>query len=461
MPEPRTAHPRATRPDQISTRTHRALGMSGAVAAAAIPAVVLSGLAAAPATAAPATTTVLAPKAASAANIAAAQQRIAADRVAAAVPTRLTVAASVPASVVVRSGDTLSHIAARHKVSLATILKANNIKATDIIRPGQVIKLKGTSTAAPAAKAATPAAAPAAKTYTVVAGDTLSHIAARHKVSLATILSANNIKATDIIRPGQKLTVGNAPASSTPAPAAKAPAAKAPAAAAPAPAAKTYTVVSGDTLSGIASRHNIALSVLLQANNLSSTTVIHPGRKLTISGGTVSSTSSSSTEARPQLVPSTFLHYKYPASTVKSANDNKYELLSRNLPNREQMKQIIVSTANSMGVDPSLALAHAYQESGFNMAAVSPANAIGAMQVIPTSGEWASQLVGRQLDLLDPHDNAVAGVAIIRSLQRTSATKEIGIASYYQGAGSVKRNGMYSDTKRYVASVLAHQKTFK
>lgn len=124
------------------------------------------------------------------------------------------------------------------------------------------------------------------------------------------------------------------------------------------------------------------------------------------------------------------------------------------------MQSIITSTARKMGVDPSLALAHAYQESGFNMAAVSPANAIGAMQVIPTSGDWASQLVGRKLDLLNPYDNATAGVAIIRSLQRTSSSVETGIASYYQGQGSVKRNGMYSDTKTYVKSVKAHQKKF-
>ena len=113
-----------------------------------------------------------------------------------------------------------------------------------------------------------------------------------------------------------------------------------------------------------------------------------------------------------------------------------------------------------MGVDPALALAHAYQESGFNQAAVSPANAIGAMQVIPSSGEWASQLVGRELNLLDPYDNATAGVAIIRALRSSSHTVDGAIASYYQGQGSVRRNGMYPDTRRYVASVKAHMARF-
>jgi soluble lytic murein transglycosylase-like protein len=111
-------------------------------------------------------------------------------------------------------------------------------------------------------------------------------------------------------------------------------------------------------------------------------------------------------------------------------------------------------------VDPALAKAFAYQESGFNQRAVSPANAIGTMQVIPSSGEWASDLVGRKLNLLDPYDNATAGVAIIRQLIRTSKNTDYAIAGYYQGQYSVSKHGMYSDTKAYVAAIKAHRKTF-
>ena len=82
------------------------------------------------------------------------------------------------------------------------------------------------------------------------------------------------------------------------------------------------------------------------------------------------------------------------------------------------------------------------------------------MQVIPSSGEWASQMVGRKLNLLDPQDNVTAGVAIIRHLQRTSSSLDIGIASYYQGAAGVKRNGMYPDTKQYVAKVKRYMQQF-
>jgi soluble lytic murein transglycosylase-like protein len=112
-----------------------------------------------------------------------------------------------------------------------------------------------------------------------------------------------------------------------------------------------------------------------------------------------------------------------------------------------------------MGVDASLALAFAFQESGFDQRAVSPANAIGTMQVIPSSGDWASDMVGRDLNLLDPQDNVTAGVAILARLLATSPSVDTAIAGYYQGQTSVRNNGMFDDTRRYVANVqtLANQ----
>src|SRR5699024_1091250 len=128
----------------------------------------------------------------------------------------------------------------------------------------------------------------------------------------------------------------------------------------------------------------------------------------------------------------------------------KQTLLNSPMPSRSKVREMVRSTAVSMGVDPRLALAHAQIESGFDPTAVSPANAIGTMQVIPSTGEWASQLVGRKLNLLDPQDNITAGVAIIRHLQGRNPG-DIGIAGYYQGEAGVRKYGMYSDTTDYVA----------
>jgi LysM repeat protein len=359
---------------------------------------------------------------------------------------------SAPAEYTIARGDTISGIAGRYGLDTNAILKLNNLQPNTIIYPGQKIKLTGSAPApsAPAAKPEAPApASSAGSVYNVKSGDTLGAIAARHGVKLSEVLSWNGLNMNSIIYPGQKIKIGSGQA--------PAPAPAATPAPAPAPAANSgsYTVKSGDTLSAIAAKHGVKLSDILSANKLTMTSVIFPGNKLVIPGASIQPAASVT-----PLVPSSFLGFTYPAAVVSSANQNKALLNSSPVPTREQMKSIVADTARRMGVDPSLALAFAYQESGFDQRAVSPANAIGTMQVIPTSGEWASDLVGRKLNLLDPYDNATAGVAIIRQLIRTSKDLDNAIAGYYQGQYSVSKNGMFDDTKAYVAAIKAHKKNF-
>ena len=431
-----------------------------AATTAALPAVVLSSLAVAqPAMAAPAPQPRKIPATLAAAIQAQAVQAgnvIPAQAVASTLPAALRpMAPSVPDTYKIVRGDTISAIAHRFNLDTNHVLKLNKLTATTLIYPGQTIQLKGTAPAS--TPAPEPAAAPApatssnATTYTVVAGDTLGAIAARHGVPLSSIFSWNNLNGSSIIYPGQKIKVSGgsaAPAPSVPAPA--------PAPSAPSSGSGTYTIKAGDTLSSIASRQGVSLSALMSANNVTATTVIYPGQKLTIPGSTGLAPASSTTP----LVPSSFLGFTYPPAVVSSANENKALLNASPVPSRAEMKTIVADTARRMGVSPSLALAFAEQESGFDQRAVSPANAIGTMQVIPSSGEWASDLVGRKLNLLDPYDNATAGVAIIRALVATSKDLDTAIAGYYQGQYSVSKYGMYDDTKRYVESIKARQRTF-
>jgi len=377
---------------------------------------------------------------------------------------------AAPAEYTIVRGDTVSAIAGRFGLYTGDILKLNNLQANTIIYPGQKLKLSGSAAPeapAPAAAPAAPAApAPASgATYTVKPGDTLGAIAAKQGVALSDVFAWNNLSMRSIIYPGQKIKVGggSAPAPAAPAPAAAAPAPAPALASTSSPAAGSYTIKAGDTLSAIASRNGVKLSDLLSANKLSMTTIIYPGSKLVIPGG--SSQPAPQQAAAPQpaaapLVPSSFLGFSYPAAVVSSANENKALLNASPVPSRDEMKNIVADTARRMAVDPSLAMAFAFQESGFNQRAVSPANAIGTMQVVPGSGQWASDLVGRKLNLLDPYDNATAGVAIIRQLIATSKDQDTAIAGYYQGQYSVSKYGMYDDTKAYVAAIKAHQKNF-
>ncbi len=373
---------------------------------------------------------------------------------------------AVPAVYTIARGDTISAVAGRYGLDTFAVLKLNNLQANTIIYPGQKIKLTG-STPAPAAKPATPAKSTSAsvtsasgggRVYVVKAGDTLGGIAARHGVGLSEVFKWNGLGMSSVIYPGQKVKVGGG--SSTPAPAATKPATK-PASSAPAPARSgSYTIKAGDTLSGIAARNGVRLSDVLSANRLTMSSIIYPGQKLVIPGASTIAPASSKPAATTPLVPSTFLGFSYPAAVVSSANQNKALLNASPVPSRAQMKSIVADTARRMGVDASLALAFAYQESGFDQRAVSPANAIGTMQVIPSSGQWASDLVGRKLNLLDPYDNATAGVAIIRQLVRTSPDLDNAIAGYYQGQYSVSQNGMFEDTKGYVAAIKANRSLF-
>ena len=287
--------------------------------------------------------------------------------------------------------------------------------------------------------------APAATSYVVQSGDTLWGIARKHNSSVAAIANANGIKNTNYLRIGQKLTIPGATQASTSSSSTSKPASTA------TTSTTRHVVASGETLSSIAKKYGTTSGALQQANSLSNPNRIYVGQVLTIGGASTSSSSS---------VGNTFLGYTYPESTTSAANANKNALTSSSVPSRAEMKQIVRQTAIKMGVDPTLALAHAQVESGFDQSAVSPANAVGVMQVIPSSGVWASQLVGRNLNLLDPYDNVTAGVAIIKWLQANASSKDQGIAGYYQGLGGVRKYGMYPDTQSYVAKVKAAQANY-
>lgn len=433
--------------------------VNGAIATAALPIITLSTLGSLAGTAnasnIPATKPTLRPAATpTPSNVADAKARAAA-LVAAAKPKAKTVT--------VKAGDTVWALASRHGVSVEQVLRLNKLKASSLIFPGQKLTLsEGASLPKPTTKKSKPArsvskASTSAKTYTVRSGDTLSGIAAKHGLSLSTLFKANKMNGSTIIYPGQKIKLSGsaaAPARATAKPAAAKPAAKA--APKPAAASKTYTVRAGDTLSGIAAKHGVSLSAIFKANNFNGSTIIYPGQKIKLNGTATAAKSAPKAAQDNSLVSNKFLHYTYDAQTHTNANVSKRTLLSRQVPSPAQMRQIVADTAARHGVDPALALAHAQVESGFDARAVSPANAIGTMQVLPSTAKWMGDRVGRQLDPLDPYDNVTAGVLFIKYLQTNAKNRDEGIAAYYQGLAGVQKNGMYPDTKDYVRKVKSN-----
>ncbi len=125
-------------------------------------------------------------------------------------------------------------------------------------------------------------------------------------------------------------------------------------------------------------------------------------------------------------------------------------------PGRTAVRQMVRRVALRWGVSPHLALAIAWQESGWQQDVRSSSGAIGIMQVMPATGRWVdAYLVDRDLDIRRSTDNVVAGVAFLNWLLDTARLYRRAIAGYYQGLASVRRNNMFPSTRAYVRSVKA------
>lgn len=128
--------------------------------------------------------------------------------------------------------------------------------------------------------------------YRVKNGDYLGRIASRHRCTVAQIKRWNNLSSNNI-RVGQRLVIYRGGTSSGSASASSAPAKAQSSSVAPASGGSTYTVKSGDTLSGIANRNGVTVAQLKQWNGLSGNN-IKVGQKLKVKAGSTSQPAPSS-----------------------------------------------------------------------------------------------------------------------------------------------------------------------
>ena len=160
----------------------------------------------------------------------------------------------------VQSGDTLSGIAARFGVTVSQLCQWNDIVNPNAIYVGQVLKIYGSTNGT----GNRPTADATAIHYTVQSGDTLSGIAERYGVTVSQLCQWNSIANPNLIYVGQVLTIyPNISSSYT-------------------SHEIDYTVQYGNTLSGIAQKFGVTVQDLCQWNGITDLNQIYAGQVLKI-----------------------------------------------------------------------------------------------------------------------------------------------------------------------------------
>ena len=184
---------------------------------------------------------------------------------------------------------------------------------------------------------------------------------------------------------------------------------------------RTYVVRAGDSLAAIADRNGTTIAELARLNRLDPAKPLLIGTRLTLPS--TSSTSSAPSAGGARVPPSV-------------------------------IRGLIDSTALRYGLDPALARALAWMESGFQQHVVSSVGALGVMQVTPATWDFVETvLLGRNV----PHTaegNILVGVLFLRHLLREFGGDErLALGAYYQGARAVHERGLLPETVWYVGVI--------
>ena len=262
-------------------------------------------------------------------------------------------------------------------------------------------------------------------TVVVQPGDTLTGIAGRHGVSVGRLAELNDLADPNRIYVGQRLRVagdGSRGSDQRPAPAQR----------------KTIHVVSrGSTLWGIAGLYGVSVSSIVAANQIANPSRIFAGQRLVIPGGSAPASG--------------------PAPRAKMSSS-----MAALVADRESIRRMIVSAADRHSVPRRLALAVAWQESGWQQGVVSHAGAVGVMQLMPATAEWVGQtMLARPVRITDAHSNISAGVRLLRHyIIRYDGNRDLILAAYYQGQHAADLYGVYPVSRQYIASVRYLERLF-
>jgi soluble lytic murein transglycosylase-like protein len=125
--------------------------------------------------------------------------------------------------------------------------------------------------------------------------------------------------------------------------------------------------------------------------------------------------------------------------------------------NRQKYTNLIAKAALDYGVDEKLLHAVIQAESAYNPEAVSPAGAVGLMQLMP---DTAMRYGVKVEDRTNPAESIKGGARYLRDLLKMfDSNLSLAVAGYNAGEGAVKKynNSIppYPETQNYVAQVLA------
>jgi LysM repeat protein len=295
-----------------------------------------------------------------------------------------------------------------------------------------------------------PACAAADFPHVVAPGETLTSVAAADGLTLDQLAAANGIS------PGTELVSGTTllipPQTSTGTETGVTPTPEATTTETSGTPDGDYLVEPGDTLTQIAADTGTSVDALAAANGLNPDGVLLSGTTLQLSGSgsTDESAGSGTTEEASDTQP-------VGAPAEGSSDDPPY-------PTDEYVSASeIGSIAEANGVDPSLAEAIGWQESGFNNDLTSDDDARGVMQILPGTWDWiGSSLAGDEpLAPASAVSNVRGGVLLLKwLLDNDGGSEATAAAGYYQGLPSVEQDGEYSSTQQYVADVQSLQSQF-
>jgi soluble lytic murein transglycosylase-like protein len=187
--------------------------------------------------------------------------------------------------------------------------------------------------------------------------------------------------------------------------------------------AAAYEVQPGDTLSGISHRTGVPVDQIVRDNALKDPNRITPGQHLVVG------------DAPP------------PAAAAGRTPEAVRGAAAR---------QVLVAAAREFGLNPNFVLAVSMWESGHDQTQVSKDGAIGLMQVMPSTAQWAGPaLLGRRADIYLARDNARLGSALLSRYLDEFDDPRLALAAYYQGERGTREHGVYPGSRSYVDGIWA------